>query len=99
MVKMIDLTLLANIAVICFFLATLPSIYSLIKNRNDEKTLKSFNLVGVSLMATGQIIMVFYFVLLGDYITTSLLTPLVAYWMAIIGLKLRCINKNRKVYK
>jgi hypothetical protein len=87
-----DLNLLANIAMICLFLGTLPSIVTLIKNKNK---LEGFSLLGSFPMMFGEVAFLAYFALIPDYVTVALLLPLAVYWMVVIGLKLKIINKNR----
>ena len=90
-----DINLLANIGMVCLFLGTLPSIFTLIKNRGK---LDGFNLIGSFPMAIGEWVFLFYFYLRQDYVTVALLLPLAVYWILVIGLKMKDIKWEYKDY-
>jgi hypothetical protein len=81
-----DINLISNIGMLLLVIGTLPSIIVLLRNRNN---LKGFSTIGSVGIASGQAVYLFYFLLLGDYVTSALCVPLVVFWLAVILFKLR----------
>ena len=79
-----DLNIISNIGMLLLVIGTLPSIAIVIKNR---KNLKGFSMIGSIGIAIGQAVYLFYFLLVGDYLTSALSVPLVVFWFAVIFFK------------
>ena len=78
---MTDMNLLANIGMLWLVIGTIPSIYSVLKNRRN---LQGFSIIGSLGILIGQSTYLYYFILLNDIITSILSIPLIMFWLIVL---------------